>query len=258
MKLETHLHTKEGSIDSIVSVVETVEKLKEKGYEGMIVTDHNSYDGFNEVKDHYIKDFVIIKGIEYDTSDGGHMLIILPSNTKNADIFTHKGMKIKDTVEVVKSLGGIIGPAHPFDYYKLGLMNNAKWFKNADIIKEFDFVESFNACGSLVGNSKSKALAKVYNKPTFGGSDSHKHASVGLAHTILPEYVNNEDELISLVKRMQYGDTIVDGEYYKGKTSDKLGVIYDIGVKTFYGIGRASSLYTRRKALKKAMALSLI
>lgn len=257
MKIETHLHTKEGSIDSMVSVCETVDKLKRNNYDGMIVTDHNSYQGYNEIKDK-VKDFVVIKGIEYDTSDGGHMLIVLPADCENADIFTHKGMKIKDTVEIVKGLGGIIGPAHPFDYYKLGLMNNAKWIKNAEIIKEFDFVESFNSCGTLIGNNKSHVLARLYDKPTFGGSDSHKHTSVGLAHTVLPETISNENELIALVKKMSYGDTIVDGEYYQDKTSDKLGFVYDLGVKAFYGVGKASSLYTRRKALRKAMELSLI
>lgn len=257
MKIETHSHTKEGSADSIVSLENTIEKLKSKNYDGMIVTDHNSYNGYDTIIDKGCDDFIIFKGVEYDTSDAGHMIIILPKNSES-DIFTHKGMKVKDTIHIVKALGGIIGPAHPFDYYKLGILNNGQWIRNQDIIKEFDFVEGFNSCGSLIGNQKSTLLSKVYNKPLFGGSDSHRLGSVGKSSTILPESVKNEDELIDLVKSLKFGQTKVNGEYFKGTSKDKLGVLYKAGLATFYGVGLVSGKITRRKAIKKAVALSLI
>lgn len=257
MKLETHLHTAEGSPDGIVSAEKTIEILIRKGYDGMIVTDHNSYKGYESINKDKYANFVILKGVEYDTSDAGHMLIVLPSNIKT-NIFTHKGMKIKDTIKIVHSLGGIIGPAHPFDYYKLGMFNNAKQFKNVSFLKQFDFVETFNACGSFLGNHKSNALAQLFNKPAFGGSDSHKKESVGSAFTILPERVENEDEYIQLIKRLSYEDTKVEGEIYKGTSKEKLGILYSAGVRIFYGFGKATCRITRKKALKEASLLSLL
>lgn len=257
MKLETHLHTKEGSSDSMVNSDDIINILREKDYDGMIVTDHNSYDGYNNINKDELGGFVVIKGIEYDTSDAGHMLIVLPDEVNN-EIFTHKGMNIDNTINIVHSLGGIIGPAHPFDYYKLGMLNNAKWLRNINVLRKFDFVEGFNSCGSILGNYKSAMLTQLFNKPMFGGSDSHRKESVGKAHTILPEKVSNANELINLVKSMEYGDTKVEGEMFEGTSKNKLGFLYDIGVRVFYGVGKASGLYTKRKALREASLLSLI
>lgn len=255
MKIDTHTHVREGSPDSIVGINKTIEILKEKKYDGMIVTDHNSYEGYKaHVKD---DNFVVVKGIEYDTVDAGHMLIVLPSAVE-VDIFTHKGMTVKDTIKIVKSLGGIIGPAHPFDYSKLGMLNNSKWLKNLEVLEEFDFIESFNACGSPLGNKKSQILASKFNKPVFGGSDSHRVASVGKAYTLLPETINNEDELISLTKSLSYGQTHASGDYYMDAMHNKLGYIYKVGLTLFVSMGTLSARMTAKKALAEAVSLSLI
>lgn len=257
MKIETHLHTKEGSPDGIVSAEQTIEILIKKGYDGMIVTDHNSYKGYESIDKSKYDNFVILKGVEYDTSDAGHMLIILPSDN-NSTIFTHKGMNIKDTIQIVHALGGIIGPAHPFDYYRLGIFNNVKKFKNFNIMKEFDFVEAFNSCGSLLGNDKSSLLSQMFNKPSTGGSDSHKKESVGSAATILPKRVENESEYIDLIKNLAHKGTEVIGELYMGTSKEKLGALYSVGMRIFYSYSKVSGLYTKRKALKEASLLSLL
>ena len=55
MKLDMHCHTKEGSIDAKVPIQEYITKLVKEGFDGMLVTDHNSYDGyrkFEKIADH--------------------------------------------------------------------------------------------------------------------------------------------------------------------------------------------------------------
>ena len=78
MVFDMHCHTREGSPDAVVSINETIRKLRNKGYHGMLVSDHNSYKGYKSLKEQY-DDFVVLRGIEYDSIDGGHLLIILPS-----------------------------------------------------------------------------------------------------------------------------------------------------------------------------------
>ena len=82
MKFDMHCHTKEGSMDGKVMIEEYIKKLKEKGFGGMLVSDHNSYDGYREwrdsIKGKIHTDFVVLKGVEYDTIDCGHMLVIMP------------------------------------------------------------------------------------------------------------------------------------------------------------------------------------
>lgn len=43
MKIDMHCHTKEGSIDGKVPIDEYITLLKQKGFGGMLVTDHDSY-----------------------------------------------------------------------------------------------------------------------------------------------------------------------------------------------------------------------
>ena len=42
MKLDMHCHVKEGSIDSKVSLDEYITLLKERGFDGMLITDHDT------------------------------------------------------------------------------------------------------------------------------------------------------------------------------------------------------------------------
>ena len=46
MKFDMHCRTKEGSLDGKVEIEEYIRILKEKGYQGMLVSDHNSYNGY--------------------------------------------------------------------------------------------------------------------------------------------------------------------------------------------------------------------
>lgn len=81
LKFDLHCHTKEGSIDSKVSVAEFADRFMELGYDGFMISDHNSYKGckaWDAIKnDPKYRNFTVIRGIEYDTKDAGHILVIL-------------------------------------------------------------------------------------------------------------------------------------------------------------------------------------
>ena len=44
--------------------------------------------------------------------------------------------------------------------------------RNPDILKEFDFMETFNACEPQEVNDKAKEIAEKYDLPGTGGSDA--------------------------------------------------------------------------------------
>ena len=75
-----HCHTKEGSIDAKISIKEYIQILKAKGFDGMLVTDHDSYKGYRywrsylQNKDAAVDNFTVLMGVEYDTCDAGHLL----------------------------------------------------------------------------------------------------------------------------------------------------------------------------------------
>lgn len=224
MIFDMHCHTSEGSPDAVVSVNDTIRKLKYKGYNGMLVSDHNSYKGYKSVVNKF-DDFIVLRGIEYDSIDGGHLLIILPSRIQY-DIFEYRGMEVQDVLKIVHALDGIVGPAHPFDYSKLGICNT-KLKDNIDLLSQFDFIETFNGCLDKRGAVLSDNLAKELNKPCFGGSDSHSLLKVGLGKTEFPCDIKSEDDLIACVKNSCYGDIKASGDLfnYKHATLHSMGVV---------------------------------
>ena len=46
MKFDMHCHTKEGSLDGKVPIAEFAARLQEMGFDGMLVSDHDSYNGY--------------------------------------------------------------------------------------------------------------------------------------------------------------------------------------------------------------------
>ena len=50
MKYDMHCHTKEGSMDGKVPIDDFIAELIRKGFNGMLVSDHNSYNGYRTWK----------------------------------------------------------------------------------------------------------------------------------------------------------------------------------------------------------------
>lgn len=95
VRFDMHCHTAEGSPDAKVGILEYVELLKQRGFHGMLVTDHDSYSGYKAYVQNRdkVEDFVVLRGVEYDTFDYGHFIIVLPSDTPEDvyDLFEHRG-----------------------------------------------------------------------------------------------------------------------------------------------------------------------
>ena len=46
MKIDMHCHTREGSPDGKVPIEQYIRMLRNQGFGGMLVTDHDSYGGY--------------------------------------------------------------------------------------------------------------------------------------------------------------------------------------------------------------------
>ena len=199
MKFDMHCHTKEGSMDGKVVIEEYICALKKKGFSGMLVSDHNSYDGYrewkNSIKGKAHQDFIVLKGVEYDTCDCGHILVIMPFGVK-LKILELRGLPASLLIKIVHAYGGILGPAHPYGEKFMSMitttMRKEKYKeKITALMPQFDFVEIYNACESEETNAKARKLAEEYNKPGFGGSDAHRLDCIGMAYSEFPETVRS-------------------------------------------------------------------
>lgn len=165
MKFDMHCHTKAGSIDSRIPIERYIRLLQEKGFDGMLVTDHDSYKGYNYWLENRsgmpkeIQDFVVLKGVEYDTKDAGHFIVIMPEGV-NLRILQIRGMTISLLEKIVHHFGGVLGPAHPFGAKSSSAMLFKRLRHDPRIIRKFDFLEGFNTCETVQANM----LARQYGR----------------------------------------------------------------------------------------------
>lgn len=239
-------------MDGRVPIEEYIMRLKELGYKGMLVSDHNTYDGYREWKDNIKgkrhRDFVVLKGIEYDTIDAGHMLIIMPEGVK-IRVLELRGLPVRLLIDVVHKNGGILGPAHPCGERYLSILNTKKKKSKDRILRQFDFVEVFNACESKESNEAAKEMAATYGKPGFGGSDAHRYNCIGTAYTDLPQEVRKESDLIRYIQ--MGGEVTCGGTLYNKTTKEKMGKWHTLLVQSFGVYNKTAEIYRRHRRKKE-------
>lgn len=222
MKFDMHCHTKGGSIDSGVSVERYIELLSAQGFDGMLITDHDSYKGYrkwvksgrpgrNHSRNQNGKhsgdidgscDFRVLAGIEYDTKDAGHFIVIMPDHLQ-LKIFQVRGMPVELLIHIVHAFGGVLGPAHPFGTRSSSAMFFKKLKQHPEILKKVDFIEGFNTCEKSESNFAAAELASKLGKPCIGGSDAHDEAYVGMAYTIFEGDISSNSDMIAAIKKGQ-------------------------------------------------------
>ena len=255
LRIDMHCHTAEGSLDARVSIFTVVDILKSKGYDGVLVTDHNSYRGYEAWEESGRDDFVVLKGIEYDTGDAGHMLVILPKDV-DTSIFSLRGMPVFKLIRLVHRLGGIVGPAHPYAYCKFGMFNHRKWLRNSALCYNFDFVEVFNSCATALSNFLAARLAARFSRPVFGGSDNHRLSGIGLGFTdIMADIRNNDDLLAALAAK---SPCRAQGRYNLNSFAIAHSFLYSCSSYIYYYLynkGMALLMTRRRRKAQRTMAL---
>lgn len=230
-KYDFHCHINEGSKDSKVNAEEYIDSLICQGFTGLLVTDHNTYDGYRFIlKKLNYENFIVLKGIEYSTIDAGHILVIMPDEYDLKDL-EYKSAKLLDLIKYVHSHNGILGPAHPCSEPYLSIFSSKKYKYNYDICKQFDFIEVFNAGEKKQENDKALELSNKYSLFATAGSDAHYLEHCGKAYVQLKERVTNNNELIDYIKK--HKPASVSGQCYRNRDRERydkshnLAYLYD-------------------------------
>jgi len=216
MKFDMHCHTKEGSLDSKVPVEMYARRFQILGYDGFMIADHNTYRGckaWDRIEDKSeFEGLTVIRGLEYDTKDAGHILVVMPDDVY-LPVFKARGMKLKRLIYLVHIFGGICGPAHPYGARASSMMSLGK--VDPKIMRNMDFVEVFNTCESSLSNEMALHLAKKHRLPGIGGSDAHSPRYIGMAHTEIHHHIKSNNDLIHAIK---YHATTVAGGTERAQT----------------------------------------
>ena len=221
MKYEIHSHTTETSQCAKITAKELVEKYKELGYSGIVITNHYSdltfslkemfnkklrsehyLKGYREAKKYETEDFSVLLGIELRFFLNGNDYLIYGITEELVEKMPFLlPMYLRRTSRFFRKNGCIIIQAHPYRPYIYRA--NPKYL---------DGVEIVNGKSSEVENEKALKWAETKNlKIRTAGSDCHRVTGAGLSGIITNEPIKTNDDLLRILKNSEFH--IIEKEY---------------------------------------------
>ena len=192
LKLDFHVHTTASS-DAHTRPDELVPMCKERGLDGLAITDHNVLA--RDVP----RELLIIPGIEISSRDG-HIIGLGASDA------VPRKLSADETILQIKRLGGISIVAHPYDLLRSAM--------NPEILTTMpDAIEVINSASMLhsITWKRARKFAERRNLPQTGGSDSHIPDTIGKAFTIVE--VDSRD-VWSVLDAIRNGRVAAEGRPY--------------------------------------------
>ena len=223
-KYEMHIHTRPCSGGGS-DIREHIDELIQKGYSGMVVTNH-FYAGdtridrelpWEEFVDAYRQDYLygleyakerdfdLLFGLEENVGCGQEILIYGITPELIAEHPELKRASAEAFAEVVHAAGGLVYQAHPYrarDYIR-------KPFP-LECLDKLDGIEVYNAGNEPEWNESARIFAEEKGLDCIAGSDGHSVASAGRAGIAVGERIGNNEELIRILKSGEY--TIIVNE----------------------------------------------
>ena len=228
-KYELHLHTSECSKCGVSSAREMVLAAKEKGYKGIVITDH-FYRGNTRIDrklpwDEFVGAYElnwlqskalgdelgidVIFGIEdvYNRDAAKEILIygITPDELKAETDFKH--YTLEQIFEFVDSHGGFLSHAHPF--------RDREYIKNADAEPNpnaLHGVEVFNVSDPEERNNMAAKFAEKHGLLPLSGGDVHASSSrLGTSGIAVDQPIHDTKELARVLRSGNY-KLIINGE----------------------------------------------
>ncbi|HJJ51033.1 MAG TPA: PHP domain-containing protein [Methanocorpusculum sp.] len=186
---DLHIHTN-ASADGKCSVEDVIAKAKERGFQAIAITDHDTTKGAKQAL--AIKDpgIIIIPGIEVSTKQG-HVLVL--GTTKEYE----PGKNTVETIREAKADGCLVIIPHPFHRWRHGVGLHAP-----NALLEADGIEVFNSRYYIgAANTRAAKFAKRYRKPMTAGSDAHTCRFVGYGINIIDADDSTVPAILDAIKK---------------------------------------------------------
>ncbi|AQV02541.1 PHP domain-containing protein [Desulfococcus multivorans] len=187
MIFDMHVHTSLSPCSGMTAD-EAVLRAKERGLDGICITDHDTMDIRHTLSEGIQENGIcVIFGMEYSTSQGD-FLVFGPFEGLARDLPAHQ------LLQTVERNGGVAVAAHPF---------RRKRPVNEKIIQEglCGAIESFNGRNTLAENLASERWRRSYDLMACGGSDAHTIDEVGTVATRFFVPIRTRADLITALKK---------------------------------------------------------
>ncbi|MBQ9085176.1 MAG: PHP domain-containing protein [Clostridia bacterium] len=225
-RYEMHIHTSPCSAGGS-DIRDHIRVLKERGFSGMVVTNHFYYGDtridrdlpWEEFVDAYRQDYLY--GLEYAKEVDFDLLFGLEEHTGNGQevllygitpelIAAHPELKMASAekyAEVVHSAGGLIYQAHPYRARSYVISPYP-----LDCLDMLDGIEVYNAGNDEEWNESAKRLAEEKGLRCTAGSDGHHTDTAGRAGIVTSERIRTNEDLVRILSGGEYA-IFVNTEY---------------------------------------------
>ena len=178
------------SHDCSIDPAELIDHAEEEGLGAIAVTDHNVFGGALEaVEQARGRKLIVIPGEEVKTDGQGEVIGLFLKEE------IPRGMSFAETVEAIRSQGGLVYIPHPFD--RLHAIPDAATLHRH--LAEIDVLEVYNARLLFEGyNDEALRFARKYNLTAGAGSDAHVLQGVGTGAVRMRRFNGPEEFLLSL------------------------------------------------------------
>ncbi len=194
VKLDLHVHTTH-SFDSAIDPTSLRKICRERGLDGVAITDHDSLRGSLEFASE-LPDLLIVPGSEIRSAEGEIIGLFLSEEVP-------PGLTAPETMRRIHEQGGVVVIPHPFDIVKLKRMRARRL---EELKEEIDAVEGLNGKPRWwFANRSALRFAQEHQLSVTAGSDAHKAAHVGLLYTEMEEFTSSEGFLASLHSASVHG-----------------------------------------------------
>ncbi|MDD1774706.1 MAG: PHP domain-containing protein, partial [Methanobacterium sp.] len=167
MILDPHIHSIYSG-DSNITPAQIIERSREIGLDAIAIADHNTLKGSESAikLSEKFDNILVIPAMEVSTSNGH---IVALGINEEVEI----GKSPDQTIEDIRSQGGIAIAPHPFVRYREGLCD---YVQDLDV----DAIETLNSRYIFgFSNWRAKRLAIKRGIPQVGASDAHFQGAIG-------------------------------------------------------------------------------
>jgi predicted metal-dependent phosphoesterase TrpH len=195
MIIDPHIHSIYSG-DSNITPAQIIERSREIGLDAIAIADHNTLKGSEiavKLTENF-DDFLVIPAMEVSTSQGHIVALGIIEEVE-------RGKSPEQTIEDIRSQGGIAIAPHPFVRYREGLCDHVQ---DLDV----DAIETLNSRYIFgYSNWRAKKLAIKRGIPQIGASDAHFLGAIGSCVTEVQADLKTE----SINKGILSGKTKVHG-----------------------------------------------
>lgn len=207
MIIDTHIHGSKYSSDSNIMLDEIIKTAKNRGLDGVCITNHENNSLRNDIGDSKIIDgILVIVGAEILTNQGDILVFGLKDLPKAK-------IDAIDLLKIVKEKGGVAIPAHPFRTNNRGLGTHIE-----EVAGMIDGVESFNGSTTTHHNLYAYTLAAELKLPSFGASDAHVLKQVGVYATKFYDDIKDHKDFIKAIKNKNFHPVMLVNDRYENLT----------------------------------------